>query len=88
VPAGRTLVRDVPGTRSALAQDGTPEGTPSPQDALASIGKDPRMIVRGTTPFEPPFELIDGILTPNEVVFIRSNGPLTIEADPSIWTVP
>ncbi len=46
------------------------------------------MIVRGTTPFEPPFELIDGILTPNEVVFIRSNGPLTIEADPSIWTVP
>ncbi len=75
------------GALTAMAQDATPEGTPSPQDVLASIGKDPRMIVRGTTLFETPFELIDDILTPNELFFIRSNGPLTIEADPATWSL-
>ncbi len=69
----------------AWAQDATPVATPTGPEILASIGKDPRMIQRGTTLFETPMELIDGLVTPNELFFIRANGPLTVNIDPAAW---
>ncbi len=67
------------------AQDATPVATPTGSEILASIGKDPRLIQRGTTLFETPLELVDGLLTPNELFFIRANGPITVDIDPAAW---
>ncbi len=71
--------------KGAWAQDATPVATPTGPEILASIGKDPRLIQRGTTLFETPMELVDGLLTPNELFFIRANGPLTVDIDPAAW---
>lgn len=68
-----------------FAQDATPAATPAPAEVLAELGKDERLIVNGTTTFETPLELVDGLLTPNELFFIRSNGPLSIDIDPAAW---
>jgi len=67
------------------AQEATPEGTPSTADILMGLGKDPRLIQHGTTTFETPLDLVDGLLTPNELFFIRSNGPVSIDIDPNAW---
>lgn len=67
------------------AQDATPEATPTAEEILTEIGKDPRLIMHGTTTFETPVELMDNFLTPNELFFIRSNGPLSVEIDPAEW---
>lgn len=67
--------------RSSAAQD----ATPSPAEVLAGLGKDERLIVNGTTTFETPLELVDGLLTPNELFFIRSNGPVSVDIDPAAW---
>lgn len=61
------------------------EATPTAQATLASLGKDPALIEHGTTTFETPVELTDSFLTPNELFFIRSNGPLSIDIEPSDW---
>lgn len=64
----------------------TPEpATPTGEEILASIGKDPRLIQQGSTTFETPMELIDGLFTPNELFFVRSNGPVSIDIDPATW---
>lgn len=69
------------------AQDATPEAeaTPSPEEILQSIGKDPRLISYGTTVFGTPLELIDGLIVPNELFFIRANGPVTVDIAPADW---
>ncbi|MDQ3539509.1 MAG: sulfite oxidase [Chloroflexota bacterium] len=68
-----------------FAQDATPAATPSPAATLAGLGKDERLIAQGTTTFETPMELVDGLLTPNELFFIRSNGPVSVDIDPAAW---
>jgi DMSO/TMAO reductase YedYZ molybdopterin-dependent catalytic subunit len=70
---------------SAGAQEATPEGTPTPQEVLTSLGKNPDLIPLGTTNFATPLELVDGLLTPNELFFIRSNGPVSIDIQPDEW---
>jgi DMSO/TMAO reductase YedYZ molybdopterin-dependent catalytic subunit len=71
---------------SALAQEATPAATPTPREVLASIGKSPEMIPRSTTNFETPMALVaDDFLTPNDLFFIRSNGPVSIDIPPAEW---
>ena len=66
---------------STFAQEATPaeEATPTPQEVLTSLGKNPELIPLGTTNFATPLELVDGLLTPNDLFFIRSNGPVSID---------
>ncbi len=70
-----------------MAQEATPEAaTPTPEEVLASIGKSPEMIPRSTTNFETPMELVaDDFLTPNDLFFIRSNGPVSIDLPREEW---
>jgi len=70
----------------ALAQDAaTPAATPDPLAALvAQYGKDPRLVPYGTTNFGMPLDLVDGLIVPNELFFVRSNGP-TPTIDPATW---
>jgi DMSO/TMAO reductase YedYZ molybdopterin-dependent catalytic subunit len=74
---------------SAFAQDATPAaapaGTPTPQEVLTSLGKSPELIPLGTTNFATPLELVDGLLTPNDLFFIRSNGPVSIDIPHEEW---
>lgn len=67
------------------AQDATPEGTPSVEEILRGLGKDTRLIQNGTTTYETPLGLVEGLLTPNELFFIRSNGPISVDIDPATW---
>ncbi|MBA3642568.1 MAG: sulfite oxidase [Chloroflexia bacterium] len=62
-----------------------PEGTPSPETILASIGKDPRLISYSTTNFGTPLELVESLRVPNELFFIRSNGPVSVDIAPETW---
>ncbi|MDQ3513107.1 MAG: sulfite oxidase [Chloroflexota bacterium] len=69
----------------ALAQDATPAATPDPLAALVqTYGKDPRLIPYGTTNFGTPLGLIDGLIVPNELFFVRNNGPVA-EIDPAAY---
>jgi DMSO/TMAO reductase YedYZ molybdopterin-dependent catalytic subunit len=70
---------------SGLAQEATPEGTPTPQEVLESLGKNSDLIPLGTTNFATPLELVDGLLTPNELFFVRSNGPVSIDIPVEEW---
>ncbi|CAA9549260.1 MAG: hypothetical protein AVDCRST_MAG33-749 [uncultured Thermomicrobiales bacterium] len=70
---------------TAWAQDATPEVTPSAEEVLSGLGKDTRLIQQGSTTFETPAGLFDSLLTPNELFFIRSNGPVSVEIDPAAW---
>ncbi|MGD9710862.1 MAG: sulfite oxidase [Thermomicrobiales bacterium] len=79
-----------PAIASILAEgswaQATPEAaTPTAEEVLAAVGKDARLIQHGSTTFEMPMELMDGLLTPNELFFIRSNGPLSIDIEPEDW---
>jgi DMSO/TMAO reductase YedYZ molybdopterin-dependent catalytic subunit len=67
---------------SAFAQ----EATPSPRELLQSLGKSPELIQRGSTTFETPMSLVaDEFLTPNDLFFIRSNGPVSIDIPADEW---
>jgi sulfane dehydrogenase subunit SoxC len=71
---------------SSLAQEATPEGTPTPQEVLTSIGKSTEMIPRSTTNFETPMELVaSDFLTPNDLFFVRSNGPVSMDIPSDEW---
>jgi DMSO/TMAO reductase YedYZ molybdopterin-dependent catalytic subunit len=72
---------------STFAQEATPaeEATPTPQEVLTSLGKNPELIPLGTTNFATPLELVDGLLTPNDLFFIRSNGPVSIDIPRDEW---
>lgn len=72
----------VPGT--AAQPVASPEAIPGAAEALTALGKDPRLIPYSTTNFGTPLELVDGLLTPNELFFVRSNGP-TPAIDPATW---
>jgi DMSO/TMAO reductase YedYZ molybdopterin-dependent catalytic subunit len=58
---------------------------PEPTTVLEGLGKDPRLIPQESTNFESPLALADGLLTPNERFFIRSNGPVSVDIDPESW---
>ncbi len=49
-------------------------------------GKDARLLPYGTANLGMPLDLIDSLIVPTELFFVRSNGP-TPEIDPSIWTL-
>src|SRR5918997_1545610 len=62
------------------------EATPSPQELLTSLGKSPELIQHGSTTFETPLNLVaDDFLTPNDLFFIRSNGPVSIDIPVEEW---
>jgi DMSO/TMAO reductase YedYZ molybdopterin-dependent catalytic subunit len=53
---------------------------------LTSLGKDPRLIQHGSTTFETPLDLLgESFLTPNDLFFIRSNGPVSIDIPKDEW---
>jgi DMSO/TMAO reductase YedYZ molybdopterin-dependent catalytic subunit len=82
-PVIASIVRE-----SAFAQEATPaaqEATPTPQEVLASLDKSPELIPLGTTNFATPLDLVDGLLTPNGLFFIRSNGPVSIDIPRDEW---
>jgi DMSO/TMAO reductase YedYZ molybdopterin-dependent catalytic subunit len=70
---------------AALAQEATPAGTPTPQEVLQSLGKSPELIPHGTTNFETPPALVTDFLTPNDVFFVRSNGPVSLDIPAAEW---
>jgi DMSO/TMAO reductase YedYZ molybdopterin-dependent catalytic subunit len=70
---------------SSVAQETTPEATPSPQEVLQSLGKRPELIPHGTTNFETPAALFTDFLTPNDVFFVRSNGPVSLDIPAAEW---
>ena len=80
-PAIASILRD-----SVWAQ-ATPEAetTPTAEEILTSVGKNPRLIQHGSTTFETPLELMDRFLTPNDLFFIRSNGPVSIDIPKDEW---
>jgi DMSO/TMAO reductase YedYZ molybdopterin-dependent catalytic subunit len=49
------------------------------------LGKDPRLLPQQATNFETPLELLDGLITPIDRFFIRSNGPVSVEIAPDEW---
>ncbi|MCC2629834.1 MAG: putative Sulfite:cytochrome c oxidoreductase, subunit [Thermomicrobiales bacterium] len=80
-PVIASILRD-----SAFAQDATPEARPTAEELLTSLGKSPEMIQRGSTTFETPMALVaDDFLTPNDLFFIRSNGPVSIDIPVEEW---
>lgn len=68
---------------SSLAQSATAEAA----SALAEIGKSESLIAHGTSTFEAPLEAFGEFLTPNDQFFVRSNGPVTMDIDPSTWSL-
>jgi DMSO/TMAO reductase YedYZ molybdopterin-dependent catalytic subunit len=66
---------------STFAQDATPEA----DETLAELGKDTRLIRRGSTTFETPVDLFDSFLTENDRFFIRSNGPVSVDIPADEW---
>ncbi|HLL51011.1 MAG TPA: molybdopterin-dependent oxidoreductase, partial [Thermomicrobiales bacterium] len=71
---------------STFAQEATPEATPTAEELLTSLRKSPRLIQQGSTTFETPMELVvDDFLTPNDLFFIRSNGPVSIDIPAAEW---
>ena len=80
-PVIASILRD-----SAFAQEATPEATPTAEELLTSLGKSPQLIQQGSTTFETPMELVaDDFLTPNDLFFIRSNGPVSIDIPAGEW---
>lgn len=70
---------------TALAQEATPAGTPTTEELLESLGKSPDLIQYGSTTFGTPEGSVDGLYTPNELFFIRSNGPVSIDIPADEW---
>jgi sulfane dehydrogenase subunit SoxC len=62
------------------------DATPMPEDVLRGLGKSPELIALGTTTFETPVERVAGdFLTPNDLFFIRSNGPVSLDIPVDEW---
>lgn len=79
------IVSIVTSPASVLAQDATPEATPTAEEILRSIGKSPDLIQYGSTTFGTPEGAVDGLYTPNELFFIRSNGPVSVDIASDEW---
>jgi DMSO/TMAO reductase YedYZ molybdopterin-dependent catalytic subunit len=63
----------------------TPQASADSGLVLAQLDKDSRLIPRDRTNFESRPDLFSGVLTPNELFFIRSNGPVSVEVDSDTW---
>jgi DMSO/TMAO reductase YedYZ molybdopterin-dependent catalytic subunit len=63
----------------------TPQTSVDSGQVLARLNKDSRLIPRDRTNFESRPDLFSGLVTPNELFFIRSNGPVSVEIDPDTW---
>jgi DMSO/TMAO reductase YedYZ molybdopterin-dependent catalytic subunit len=63
----------------------SPQVSADPGQVLARLDKDSRLIPRDRTNFESRPDLFSGLLTPNELFFIRSNGPVSVEIDADTW---
>ena len=50
----------------------------------ARTGKDPRLVPYGDTNLGMPLDLVDGLTVPNELFYVRSNGPTPV-IDPAAW---
>ena len=64
-----------------------PFETDRPEELLAMLGKDPRLVPYGGGNFGMPLDLLgpgDGLLVPTERFFVRSNGPIP-RIDPEAW---
>lgn len=70
---------------TVFAQEATPEGTPTPEELLRSLGKSPDLIPYSTTNFGTSEGAVDGLYTPNALFFIRSNGPVSIDIPAEEW---
>ncbi len=66
---------------SVFAQD----ATPTDAEMLQELGKIEDLIKHGTTTFESPLSAYTEFLTPNDQFFIRSNGPVSVDIDPTEW---
>ena len=53
-------------------------------EVAAHMGKDPRLVPYGDTNLGMPIDLVDGLTVPNELFYVRSNGP-TPRIDPAAW---
>jgi DMSO/TMAO reductase YedYZ molybdopterin-dependent catalytic subunit len=51
---------------------------------MAIVGKDPRLTPYGDTNLGMSLDLIEGLIVPNDLFFVRSNGPVP-EIDPERW---
>jgi len=73
--------------RHGGAQGGTPVagGDRDSASILAELGKDPELFPHGTTTFGTPMHRLDGLLVPNDLFFIRSNGPVAVEIPAEEW---
>src|SRR4051794_19798116 len=49
-------------------------------------GKDSRLLPYGASNLGMPLDLVDSLVVPTELFFVRSNGP-TPEIDPTTWTL-
>lgn len=70
---------------TARAQEASPAASPVHNEILAELGKDQSLIERGTTTFEMPMDGYDQFITPNELFFVRSNGPVMVDIDSTEW---
>lgn len=60
------------------------EATPALPPELVDAGKSPDLINHGSS-FEMPISGYDEFLTPNEMFFVRANGPFTVDVAPEDW---
>jgi DMSO/TMAO reductase YedYZ molybdopterin-dependent catalytic subunit len=74
-----------PGASPLASPGATPAASPAPEEVLRSIGADPRLIGYSSTTFGTPLGLIDGLTVPNDLFFIRANGPVSIDIAPNAW---
>jgi len=76
-------------SREGLAQDATPEATPvlaaEPGADLREVfGLDERLIQYDPFNYGTPLDAVDGFTVPNDLFYIRNNGPVP-EIDPAQW---
>src|SRR5690606_20461239 len=76
--------------RESLAQDAaTPEATPqlaaAPGEDLREVfGLDERLIQYDPFNYGTPLEAVEGMIVPNDLFYIRNNGPVPM-LDPGTW---
>ncbi|MGH2534881.1 MAG: sulfite oxidase [Thermomicrobiales bacterium] len=73
----------------ALAQEATPAATPElaaepGADLREALGLNPQMIMYDPFNYGTPLKLVDGLTVPNDLFFIRNNGPVPA-IDPARW---
>jgi len=72
-------------THGGRIEEATPVVKLLPQELLSSIGKDPRLAVESPLELGMPLELVDGLIVPNELFFVRLNSSLAVALAPETW---